>query len=82
MVDLHIHSVNSDGTFTPSEIIDIALKKELKAIALTDHDTVKGMGEIYNYGKYKGIELIAGTEISTTYLGVSVHVLGYYVMSR
>jgi Cof subfamily protein (haloacid dehalogenase superfamily) len=79
MVDLHIHSVNSDGTFTPSEIIDIALKKELKAIALTDHDTVKGMGEIYNYGKYKGIELIAGTEISTTYLGVSVHVLGYYL---
>lgn len=45
IVDLHVHSTASDGTFTPSQLVDYALEKELSAFALTDHDTVEGLEE-------------------------------------
>ena len=45
MVDLHVHSTRSDGTFTPTELVDYAVKKGLSAFALTDHDTVDGLDE-------------------------------------
>ena len=58
-VDLHVHSTYSDGTDTPSEIVSKALSKGLKAIALTDHDTVDGIPEIMEYAKeYFLIEII------------------------
>ena len=43
MVDLHVHSTCSDGTFTPEELVDYAMEKGLRAFALTDHDTVNGL---------------------------------------
>lgn len=63
-IDLQIHSTASDGNFSPTEVIDIAIKNEMKAIAITDHDTVSGIQEAIDYSKDKQIEFIPGIEIS------------------
>lgn len=52
-VDLHTHTSKSDGTFTPTEIVDYAIEKGLAAIAITDHDTVDGLDEAIEYAKQK-----------------------------
>lgn len=83
-VDLHTHSIASDGTYTPSELIDYAVEKGLKAIALTDHDTVDGIKEALNRASYycaKGqeIEVIPGIEFSTEYQGKDIHIVGLYI---
>ena len=57
-VDLHVHSCRSDGTMTPCELVDYAIKKGLEAVALTDHDTVDGLDEMIAYAKEKPIEII------------------------
>ena len=44
-VDLHVHSTRSDGTYTPAELVEYAIKKDLRAFALTDHDTTTGIAE-------------------------------------
>jgi len=49
MIDLHVHSVRSDGTLTPTELVDYAMKKGLSAFALTDHDTTDGLAEAMEY---------------------------------
>ena len=49
MVDLHVHSTCSDGTFTPEELVDYAIQKGLTAFALTDHDTVNGLDRAIRY---------------------------------
>ncbi|MGQ4874561.1 MAG: PHP domain-containing protein [Promethearchaeota archaeon] len=64
MIDFHLHSSASDGTDSPSKIIDIAINKKLKAIALTDHDTIDGIHEFLKYGEDKDIITISGIEIS------------------
>jgi len=64
MIDLHLHSKFSDGTDTPSELVDKALKLNLKAIALTDHDTVAGLEDFLSYGSEKGLHVIPGIELS------------------
>ena len=51
MIDLHVHSNRSDGTFTPTELVDYAIKKGLSAFALTDHDTVEGLEEAIAYAQ-------------------------------
>ena len=57
-IDLQIHTNYSDGAFSPKEIIDLAIKSEMKAIAITDHDTISGLKEAVNYSKDKDLELI------------------------
>jgi predicted metal-dependent phosphoesterase TrpH len=64
MIDLHLHSNCSDGLDSPSELIDIALERNLKAIALTDHDNIDGIPEFLSYGEEKDIIVIPGIEIS------------------
>lgn len=79
-VDLHTHSTASDGTYTPSELIDYAHEKGLSAIALTDHDTVDGLLEALERGeKYPDLEVIPGIEYSTVRNGKDVHVVGLYI---
>ena len=78
-VDLHVHSCCSDGTMTPCELVDYAIEKGLRAIALTDHDTVDGMDTIIEYAKDKPIEIIPGIEYSTEYNGRDVHILGLFI---
>ena len=65
-IDLHVHSNFSDGKFSPSQIIDMAIEKNMPAIALTDHDNVEGNKEGIEYAKGKNIEFIAGIEITIT----------------
>ena len=64
IVDLHVHSTESDGTFTPTEVIAEAKKAGLSAIALTDHDTATGIRKAMGAAKEAGIALIPGIELT------------------
>lgn len=75
--DLHCHSTFSDGTLTPSELIDIAAQKKLVGMALTDHDTVEGLDELIQAGHDQQIRTITGVELSANYGDIPVHILGY-----
>ena len=77
-VDLHTHSTSSDGTMTPTEVIERAYKNNVKYIALTDHDTISGLNEAATTSKKLGISFIPGIELSTTYNKESIHVLGFF----
>ncbi len=80
LADLHVHTTASDGTVKPSEIVKKAIEGGLKAVAITDHDTIDGIEEAYNEAlKYKHFTLVPGIEISTTFEGQEVHVLGYFI---
>lgn len=81
IVDLHVHSIRSDGSMTPEELVDYAVKKGLSAFALTDHDTVDGIPAALSQAKKwheKGIqiEVIPGIEFSTEYMGKDIHIVG------
>lgn len=78
-VDLHVHSNKSDGTYTPSGLVDYALSKNLSAFALTDHDTTDGLSEAAAYAKDKPVEVISGIEFSTEYEGKDIHILGLFI---
>jgi len=79
IVDLHVHSNKSDGSFTPAELVDYALKKGLSAFALTDHDTTDGIDEALEAAEGKPVEVIPGIEFSTEYKGQDVHIVGLYM---
>lgn len=91
IVDLHVHSTKSDGTFTPTELVQYAIEKGLSAFALTDHDTTEGIDEAieaanrHNEAIKNGIieglplEVIPGIEFSTEYMGKDIHILGLYI---
>lgn len=78
-IDLHVHSCKSDGSLTPTELVDYAIQKKLKAFALTDHDTTDGLDEALNYAKDKPIEVIPGIELSTEYQGRDIHIVGLFI---
>lgn len=77
-IDLHVHSTASDGSYKPSELVDYAIRKNLSAIALTDHDTCDGLDEAINYAASinSDIKIIPGIELSAEYMGEDVHILG------
>ena len=77
-IDLHVHTTASDGTCTPAEAVRKAAALGLRALAITDHDTVSGHQEAIAAGKALGVEVVPGIEVSTRY-GTAVHILGYYV---
>ncbi len=78
-IDLHVHTNASDGLLSPKEVVYWAHKKNLAAIAITDHDTVDGIDEALFYGEKYNVEVIPGIEINTDYKGSEVHILGYYI---
>lgn len=92
-VDLHVHSTKSDGSYSPTELVDYAIEKGLSAFALTDHDSVDGIEEAMEYAKKlchqaaavsdeaaaKVPEVIPGIEFSTEYQGKDVHIVGLYI---
>jgi len=78
-IDLHIHTTCSDGSLTPSQVVQYAKEKDLKAIAITDHDTIDGNEEALKEGKRQDIEVIPGVEISVEYSPGSMHMLGYFI---
>jgi len=86
MIDLHLHSTGSDGSETPSQLIDKALDLKLKAIALTDHDTIASLDEFLSYGENKEIIVIPGIEISIQHEPkrelIDVHIIGLNIDHR
>lgn len=77
MIDLHIHSTCSDGTFTPKEIVKMVIAKNLYGFSLTDHDTVDGISEILTMDLPNTTKFIPGIEISCDALHREIHILGY-----
>ncbi len=83
-IDLHVHSTISDGTLTPSEVVRLAADSNLSAIALTDHDTVRGVAEALAAAEdlkkeEKFVRVIPGVEISAEYMGRDIHILGLFI---
>ena len=78
-IDLHMHTCYSDGSFTPSQVVELAHKKGLDIIGITDHDSVNGIKEAISVGKDIGVEIIPGVEISTDIDDKEVHLLAYFI---
>ncbi len=78
LIDLHVHTTASDGTMTPEEVVFHAARQGLKAVAITDHDTVDGVQEAMEAGSRAGIEVVPGVEISVDFPG-EMHILGYFI---
>ena len=79
-VDLHLHTVASDGRLTPTELVQLAARKGLKTISVTDHDTTDGLAEAFDAAKeYPGLRVVPGIELSADVPGDEVHVLGYFI---
>lgn len=77
LVDLHVHTTYSDGLMTPGEVVVAARSLELRAVAITDHDSVSGIDEALERGRALGVEVVPGVEMSTGVSGEDVHILGY-----
>lgn len=76
-IDLHVHSNISDGTYTPKEILELAAKKKIKVVALTDHDSIDGIIEAESAARNFNVELLKGIEITASYKdGRRLHILG------
>jgi len=78
LIDLHIHSIASDGRKTPSEVVSLAASRGVRLIALTDHDTTHGWAEARAKGDALSVRVIAGVEINTDSPMGEVHLLGYF----
>src|SRR6266480_1108064 len=78
-IDLHTHSTESDGVYSPTELLHRAKDIGLKVLALTDHDTTGGLDEAAAAAAELGIDFIPGIEINTDVGGGEVHMLGYFV---
>lgn len=78
-IDLHVHTTASDGTMCPRDVVSLAAMQGLKAIALTDHDTMAGLAEAGEAGELLGVTIVPGIELSTDYQGREVHLLGYFL---
>ena len=83
-VDLHVHSTASDGTFSPSDLVDHAVSLGLSAFALTDHDTTHGVAEAKERAAWHkahghSIEIYTGVEISAGYKNKDIHIVGLFI---
>ncbi|MGS0940588.1 PHP domain-containing protein [Pseudomonas luteola] len=76
-VDLHCHSTASDGTLAPAEVVARAYERGVRLLALTDHDTLEGFAEARQTADKLGLTLLTGVELSCTWGGATIHVLGY-----
>ncbi len=75
--DLHLHTVFSDGTYSPGELIRGGKRAGLAAIAVVDHDTVEGIAPAIELGEQEGIEVIPGIELTAELGNLEIHILGY-----
>lgn len=78
-VDLHLHTTASDGAFSPAQIVQMALEAGLRAVAITDHDTMDGVEEAVAAAAGTGLAVIPGVEISSDLPQGEAHILGYYL---
>ena len=77
--DLHVHTTHSDGACSPCEVVVAAANVGLKALAITDHDTLSAIAVARPEAERLGVELIAGVELTAEYEGREVHILGHFV---
>jgi predicted metal-dependent phosphoesterase TrpH len=78
-IDLHLHTTHSDGSLSPGEVLHLAHKAGVTALAVTDHDIVSGIPEAIETGAELGIEVIPGVEISSRVGNSELHILGYFL---
>ena len=78
-IDLHTHTLASDGSDAPAAVVQKAAALGLRAVAVTDHDTFAGLPEARAAGQRCGIEVVPGVELSTVWGGEEVHLLGYFM---
>ena len=78
MLELHSHTTCSDGSLTPTALVEFAAEKGVKALAITDHDTMAGWDEAIAAAAPLSLEIVPGLELSTVYNGRSMHILGFY----
>lgn len=78
-LDFHLHTTHSDGSCTPTEVLALAAKAGVTALAITDHDITTGIPEATTAGEHLGIEIIPGIEISSLLGGSELHILGYFL---
>lgn len=79
MIDLHVHTTSSDGTYSPRQVVRLAAKRNITALAITDHDTVDGVTAAVDEGNNQGVEVISGVELSAQSDFGILHILGYFV---
>lgn len=79
MIDLHMHSTFSDGTLTPTQLVERAKQNNIKVMAITDHDNVDGLKEGRIEAEKKGITFVNGIEVSANFLNKDIHILGYFL---
>ena len=79
-IDLHLHTLASDGRLTPTELIQLVAEQGLKTVSITDHDTTNGLAEAYEAAEaFPDLRIIPGIEMSADIPGDEVHVLGYFL---
>lgn len=78
-IDLHVHTTASDGTMSPTAVVNYARQKKLRAIAITDHDTMDGLEEGIRQGEIVSLEVISGLELSLDFHKGTMHLLGYFI---
>ena len=78
MIELHTHTTYSDGILTPQQLVERAAKAGIKALAITDHDTLHGWDEAIATATLHNMEIVPGVELSTVHNERSLHILGYY----
>lgn len=81
-IDLHTHTTCSDGTLSPEALVQYAQKKNLKAVAVTDHDSVSGNERALKEGEKRGMEVIPGVELSAECSEGNLHILGLFIDSE
>ncbi len=79
LIDLHTHTTASDGTYSPTELVKMAKETGLSAVAVTDHDTTRGLEESIEAGRKFGIEVIPGCELSVEFKGGQMHIIGLWL---
>jgi predicted metal-dependent phosphoesterase TrpH len=79
LIDLHTHTDESDGTYTPDQLVAEAAALKLEALGITDHDTLAGYDAAVAPAEQAGVDLVCGIELSTKLRGHSVHLLGYFL---
>lgn len=77
-IDLHAHTIYSDGTFTPAEAVALAVERGLSVLSVSDHDSTEGLDEAHAAAEGTGLEIVPGVELSTTHEGGPVHLLCYW----
>lgn len=78
-VDLHVHTTHSDGVYTPAQVVDLARRAGLAALAITDHDTLGGVTVARQAAVGSSVEIVSGVEITSEYRQRELHLLGYFV---